>query len=82
MGDDQTTKAEKRFRRYTDFDSILGDRRSRLSGLRRRIVWDFTEELSKRLNAEDEQGRLHVPLVAPVVGIGFSSNVRRRLQDH
>ncbi|KAL8686376.1 MAG: hypothetical protein Q9224_005464, partial [Gallowayella concinna] len=76
------TRADKRLRRYTDFDSTTGKRRSEPCRLRRSIIWDFTEELSKRLSVEVESERDHIPLVAPVVEIGFSTNVRRRLRDH
>ncbi|KAL8676067.1 MAG: hypothetical protein Q9186_007378 [Xanthomendoza sp. 1 TL-2023] len=76
------TSAAKRLRRYTDFDSTTGKRSSEPCLLRREFLSDFTKELNKRLGAEVASGGLHVPLVAPVVQVGFSSDVRRRLRDH
>ncbi|KAI4268096.1 MAG: hypothetical protein L6R38_007959 [Xanthoria sp. 2 TBL-2021] len=77
-----TTARQRRFRRYTDYDSKTGKKRFEPSAERRSIVLEFANEILHRLNEEEAAQRLHVPMVAPVVEIGFSDNVVRRLRDH
>ncbi|KAL9043021.1 MAG: hypothetical protein Q9180_000170 [Flavoplaca navasiana] len=76
------TSQNKRLRRYTDFDTRTGRMRFEPHQGRRGIVWKFTERLLERLQDEKDENRMHTPLVAPVVEIGFSNNVARRLRDH
>ncbi|KAL9008919.1 MAG: hypothetical protein Q9180_009453, partial [Flavoplaca navasiana] len=46
---------------------------------RRHIIEEFVMQMTVRLTTEEKQ---HAPLDAPVLEIGFSDDVRRRLRDH
>ncbi|KAL8724963.1 MAG: hypothetical protein Q9166_007656 [cf. Caloplaca sp. 2 TL-2023] len=66
----------RRLHRYTDEHCDVP------SSQRRRVIRNFTTQLADRLNAEVDRARLHVPLAAPVLEIGFSNGVRKRLRQH
>ncbi|KAI4256838.1 MAG: hypothetical protein LQ352_001918 [Teloschistes flavicans] len=77
-----TTSRAKKLRRYAEWMSYVVEE-SDIPCLRRRsIIWKFTNEMGKRLRKAFEDGQQHVPLVAPVVEIGFTDRTADRLRDH
>ncbi|KAL9001652.1 MAG: hypothetical protein Q9188_005379 [Gyalolechia gomerana] len=73
---------ERKFRRYTEGVRHSLSECTEPSVERRARVRDFVQKLLPRLDAEIALGRGHVPLVAPVVEVGFSDKVHARLSDH
>ncbi|KAL8923389.1 MAG: hypothetical protein Q9208_004659 [Pyrenodesmia sp. 3 TL-2023] len=77
-----TTPRQARFRRYTEGNHDGLENCTSICGNRRTTVWEFTEQMAKRLDTDSEEGREHVPLAAPVVQMGFSNSVVSRLSNH
>lgn len=75
-------RKERGLRRYTEWSSFLREESYEHASGRRMIIYDFAEQLKKRLDKEIAYGRGHVPLVAPVVEVGFSDRVIKRLRQH
>ncbi|KAL8977874.1 MAG: hypothetical protein Q9177_006542, partial [Variospora cf. flavescens] len=70
---------EKSLRRYTERDSFIYEGRLEHASGRRMIISEFADHLKVRLDEEVAKGRKHVPLVAPVLQVGFSDRVITRL---
>ncbi|KAL9027055.1 MAG: hypothetical protein Q9196_004366 [Gyalolechia fulgens] len=77
-----TTGRERKFRRYTEGVRHSLRECTEISVERRARVSYFVQQLLPHLEAEIACGRGYVPLVAPVVEIGFSDNVHERLREH
>ncbi|KAL9017243.1 MAG: hypothetical protein Q9185_005408 [Variospora sp. 1 TL-2023] len=73
---------EKSLRRYTEWDSFVYEGSLEHASGRRMIISEFADQLKVRLDEEVAKGRKHVPLVAPVVQVGFSDRVITRLWQH
>ncbi|KAL8648033.1 MAG: hypothetical protein Q9210_005220 [Variospora velana] len=74
--------AEKSLRRYTEWNSFVHAESLEHASGRRMIIFEFAEQLKSRLEEEVAKGKGHFPLVAPVVEVGFSDRVIKRLKQH
>ena len=75
--------ARRGLRRYTEWRSYVENDRDQLpSNSHRRMVRYFVSEIMDRISMDLRSGRVHIPLAAPGIEIGFSINPRHRLREH
>ena len=75
--------AREGLRRYTEwlpYNEGHGDKSP--SSVHRQMVRYFASQMEARIAPDLQAGRGHVPLTAPVIEIGFSSNHVKRCQEH
>ncbi|KAL9023097.1 MAG: hypothetical protein Q9196_007389 [Gyalolechia fulgens] len=77
-----TTRARARSHRYTEWGTRIRDESDLVCVHRRETISEFAGNMQERLDQEYAAKRKHTPLTAPVVEVGFSDSVVRRLGQH
>ncbi|KAI4125336.1 MAG: hypothetical protein LQ338_004318 [Usnochroma carphineum] len=76
------TSRHKRLRRYAEFEWLTQEERDLVCTPRRKTISDFVANMRTRLQEEYGAEYEHMPLMAPVVEVGFSDKVFERLRQH